>query len=63
MKKIKIPITEVVLVQENLDAKKFSKKDILENFTKYQEEVGFDYNASPYDKLKLYMDWLDNEII
>ena len=44
-------------------SKKFSKKDVLDNFTEYIDEVGFDYNDIPYDRLKSYMDWLDTEII
>ena len=46
-----------------VDPKKFSKKDMLNNFTKYMEEGGFNFNDTPYDRLKSYIDWLDKEIV
>jgi len=36
---------------------------MLDNFTKYMEEGGFDFNDTPYDRLKSYIDWLDKEIV
>ena len=46
-----------------VNPKKFSKKDILDNFTKYMEEGGFDFNDTPNDRLKLYINWLDKKIV
>lgn len=50
-------------IEKNNTDKKFSKEDIIKNFSIYLNTNGFDFNATIEEKLNTYMDWLDTKIV